>query len=350
MNQAGRKLWKKLPAAALASVFALGAGAASLPFAPSASAEEYAAVSAPNVSDPAKMELIYLVTASMDSQNRFAQTSDHMEYWALQAAQNQALAVVANPAPSSAQLFSARQQMEKAWGDYAYRYVHDKKDVSRIMGRDGSAIYSKYPSSDPSYLTPYEKGVIDMIDKTYDLMDTMGDSNGEAAQAYQYYELETSKLSHLVTPDFDRYRSSLAYSQEKAAESMVVLEQLGIDAKERVDDFNRSVAFLQALLSNGPYERAVYSAALNDVENDRYAIQSSAKLAQEIVRIQKLADTSPRGIRSGEYPASAFGTLNRAINEAKHVLETADSAEEMNYQYQFVLERAEYYFKKSVKP
>ncbi|OWR28697.1 hypothetical protein CDO73_17515 [Saccharibacillus sp. O23] len=348
MTQAGRKSWKKLPAAVLASVVVLGTGASTLPFASSVQAEEYtaAATTAPNVSDPAKMELIYLVGASITSQNRFAQTSDHMEYWAVEAAQNQAMDVVSNPDPNSAQLFAARQKIEKAWEDYAYRYVHDKQDVQQILGRDGRAIHS----SDPAELSPWEQGVVNLIDETYDLMATMGDSHAEAAKAYQYYELRLAKLSRLSNFNLDFYSSSLSDNQQNILPSLAQLQQLGIDVTDRKANFDRSVAFMQALLNNGPYEKAVYSAALNDVQNDRYAIMSSAELAGQIARLQKLADTAPRGTASGQYPASSFGTLNRAINEAKRVLKNADSSEELNYQYQFVLERAEYYFKKSVKP
>ncbi|OWA36964.1 hypothetical protein B9G55_02485 [Saccharibacillus sp. O16] len=348
MTHAGHKLWKKVPVAVLASAVVLGTGASTLPFASSVQAEEHtaAAATAPNVSDPAKMELIYLIRASITSQNRFAQTSDHMEYWAVEAAQNQAMDVVSNPDPNSAQLFAARQQIEKAWEDYAYRYVHDKQDVQQILGRDGRAIHS----SDPAELDPWEKGALALISETYDLMETMGDSHAEAAKAYQYYELKLTKLSQLSTPNLDFYSSSLSNSQQNVPPALARLQQLGIDVADRKANFDRSVTFMQALLNNGTYEQAVYDAALNDVQNDSYAIMSSAELASQIARLEKLADTAPRGTASGQYPASSFGTLNRAINESKRVLKNATSSEEMNYQYQFVLERAEYYFKKSVKP
>lgn len=349
MKQPGFKLLKKLPAAALAAVIALGAGASSLSFAPSVSAEAYAA-SVPNFNDPAKMELVYLLDASISSQQRFAQSSDSPPYWALAAAQNKALKALSDPSSAASDLFSARQQLQNALWDYDYRYVRDLNETRIVMGRLGNWIYSSYPSSDPSYLTPWEKGVVDLIDETYAYMAGLGSSRSEAVKAYQYFNFKLSALSDLETPEINRYASSLASAQARIAAPLAQLGQYGVNMDARVNDFDRASAFMQALLNNGPYNDAVYTAAMHDVTLYASTIVNSEELARAIKRAQNMVDTSPRGIRSGEYPASAFGALNRAINHAQRVLETAASAEEIkneSYELNFVATEK---FEESVKP
>ncbi len=351
MNPFRFTLLKKLPLIVITSVVALGAGASSLPFATPVSAETNASIAAlsPDFSSPAKMELIYLIRTSMDSQGRFAQTSDHREYWTLSEAQNQAMAAIRNPSPSSAELFSAKQSLESAMWTYDSRYIKSKQEVSQILGRTGSWIWTKYPSSDHAYLTPWEKNIIDTIDKTYDLMESMGDSRNEAARAYQYYNLESTKFAYMLKPDFDQNAASFARYQSNVIQPLAELQQSGINMEARVQNFERSVAFMQAVLSNNSYEKPVYDAALNDVSIYSYIIVEAAYLNRTITQAQQVVDTSPKGIRSGEYPASAFGTLNRAINEAKRVLETGKSAEEIN-NAAYELNYAVGVFKRTVKP
>ncbi|MDO3409447.1 hypothetical protein QWJ34_06705 [Saccharibacillus sp. CPCC 101409] len=349
MNSSTFNVLKKLPTAALASVIVFGTAASSLPFAPHVSAAESsaAAVAAPDLSSSEKKELIALVNASIDSQLEFSQTSDHFEYWTLSEAQNQALKVLANPNPTSAQLSSALRKLESARWTYDYRYIDNKSEASRSASKLAQYITHGEPRETLN-LTAEQNAILDFLDQFFAYLNGVGESKEEAVRAYEYYRLGLAKLPSLAPVDLAPYRSSLTEYRARIVAPLASLAQLNVNVDKRVSDFERSAQFLQTLLDNGPYDRSVYQAARHDVEIYRNIIIDSEELARAIARAEQLLD-SPKGVQPGQYPASSFGTLNRAINHAQRVLETAGSAEELDYEASFVLERAMNVFKNSVK-
>ncbi|GGO03856.1 hypothetical protein [Saccharibacillus kuerlensis] len=90
-------------------------------------------------------------------------------------------------------------------------------------------------------------------------------------------------------------------------------------SREQTAEFDSAVQKLETLLAalGSPEE---IQAAFSQVQSAYEALPSSGNpgtsLAADIEAAHKLLDL-PKGIRSGQYPASAFGTLRRAINEAQ---------------------------------
>gem|GEM_PF-4167999 len=76
------------------------------------------------------------------------------------------------------------------------------------------------------------------------------------------------------------------------------------------------------------------------------SVQPQTGLAADLEAARKLLDL-PKGIRSGQYPASAFGDLRRAINEANLVLKWGSTPSEMaQAQSKLAAAVAEFYSRK----
>ncbi|WP_172250662.1 hypothetical protein [Saccharibacillus deserti] len=98
---------------------------------------------------------------------------------------------------------------------------------------------------------------------------------------------------------------------------------LGQLSQAQTAGFDAAVEKLEALLAASDAPEAIQT-AFQQVKPAYEALPSSGSpgsaLAADIEAARKLLDL-PKGIRSGQYPASAFGALRRAINEAQRTLE-----------------------------
>ncbi|OWR31479.1 hypothetical protein CDO73_07055 [Saccharibacillus sp. O23] len=95
--------------------------------------------------------------------------------------------------------------------------------------------------------------------------------------------------------------------------------------------FDDAVSRLEAVLATSGDQEAVVS-AFAQVKSAYETLPTSgnpqAVLAAELEAARKLLDL-PKGIRSGQYPASAFGDLRRAINEANLVVKRGSTPSEL---------------------
>ncbi|WP_172194803.1 hypothetical protein [Saccharibacillus qingshengii] len=348
MKISTHKLLKKVPAVLLTSAFVFGAGASALTPLSSASAETVSsapAASALDLTAPAKAELIIITQAALTSWETHPNLPDHEEGWVFVELQNKALKLIADPNASASQLQSTSRQLEKATRVYDDRHISSHSSVGYHLARTYASITGGEPPEGQN-LTPYQLAVLDVVDQTFAMMAKTKDTNSSSLDAYQYFKVEVAKLEYLRTPDLADYRAKLAEYQARAVSAVETLERLGADYQANKADFDRSAAFLQTLLS-GTYETGVYEIAVNDVLNYRELLIRSANLAERIDQAKPLLD-SPRGTQPGQYPASAFGKLKRALNNAQRVLDndkTADEMMEAGYQ----LNRTAEEFKASVK-
>lgn len=95
--------------------------------------------------------------------------------------------------------------------------------------------------------------------------------------------------------------------------------------------FDDAVSRLESVLVTSGDQDAVAS-AFAQVKSAYEALPTSGNpptgLAADLEAARKLLDL-PKGIRSGQYPASAFGDLRRAINEANLVLKRGSTPSEL---------------------
>ncbi|GGN95764.1 hypothetical protein [Saccharibacillus kuerlensis] len=332
----GRKV-KAVSAAFLASVVAFGG----IGFTPPVQAVEAQTIQQTDLSsfaylsDPARTKLIDL-NAMREISTSPAQSSDFVSvaYYQMLGIQHEAAQAVMDPTTSQARLQAIARQYELRLADYQDFYLK-KFWVDRYLFVEERAIWSSVDNE--SELTPEDRKMLDVIGRTFAQIrsnpnPTDKDYRDAYVDIYAKYILERQKLNPTKDPGW--YGAQLAYIRE----DVETKHQAALSAGS-TEDYSASLQEVDQALSNAEHllansasitwlEIALADArakAENAIEAfDPYVPQRPFReesFLTSLIQASKNRMDSPKGINPGEYPASAFGALRRAINEAERSLE-----------------------------
>lgn len=336
MNHSTSRLWKKVSVVVVASVWLVNSGGAmqSATFASENSASVVTSTILPDFSTPERVELINLLQVSGAVQLGYTSNEDK-ELWTLAEYRSQALAILTNPNPNSAQLFAAHHNLERSLKKHMVKHFGQKLEVEKLLHQRVRDIQREI---DPNSSTPTEvqQANLDLIAQTQTRLGTLSDHAEDVAGLYREYLSEEMKILDQEAPDLEYYEWKKEKQMMNAKADISWLarydQQLNIDTGHRAEAFYRSRDFLESLLASPIiYPKSVYEVALDEFLMLSSMLGYASYFADTVVGSQETHDRAPRGLEPGQYPASAFGALNRAVNLAKRQLETAPSVYEMQY-------------------
>lgn len=260
-------------------------------------------------------------------------SEEDKDLWALSEHMSQAILTLADPNPNSAQLFSARHNLDRSLKKHMEKRFGQKLGIERLLNQRALEIQREI---DPNLSNPSEvqQANLDLIAQTLARLGALSDKAEDVAALYREYLIEETKILDREVPDLEEY----ARKQEKEimntkADINWLAQydlQLNIDTRHRAEAFYRSRDFLSALLASDiVYPKSVYEVALDDFLMLSGMLSYASYFADTVAGSQGTHDFAPRGLEPGQFPASAFGALNRAVNLAKRQLETAPSVYEM---------------------
>ncbi len=347
MNPYSRSFLARTSAAALAVTI----GISGFGFQPSVQAAEPAAASSTSaslayLSDPLRAELVYL---NARTENMFLLTDtftfdpDSYRYHDLIAIQNKTYTLVTDPAASQSELSAVQQQHEKALNDYIDYYLRDHDALRHFATLGYLLYYHSRINQDESKLTPAERGELHAVWDAQARIEQLGGSSiqGNALRAYKEVYLPLSaKADDLETYDASTYSSLIAKYRADIQARLAAISGSPANHSASLQAFEQSTSLLEQIVAaRASYNQVKvakgnlevrYSNLVNELKLDS-PIQNSEEyqdLKRAIANIWTMMDL-PKGIRTGEYPPSAFGDLRRALRKAERVLETSTKLPEL---------------------
>ena len=345
------KFVSRLSTATLVSSLTLGIFPA-LPTNVSVAASSIEAASTlPNLEDPAIEELILLVEASQYMQYPFWYGVDPKDVWAVNTAQQEAILALANPNVSATQISAAYRHLQNEFDDYGGFFIQDQGDFEQFLEGEHLYITEFWGTVTTPPYSPVQNALLQALDDAAAMAAEAGNDQKRYLEAHRYYRIEARRVS-----DYRLEGNNPAFAlagienmRRQVAETLPIVESLGVNVAQQVENFEKSISLWSAVAqSNKLYKRTAYVAIRTNADRHGYLFEKMRTLADLVITATVLLD-APRGIRSGQYPASAFGELNRAINDAKRKLETARAWEEMEDAAN-VLNGAVAQFQSSIKP
>ncbi|NGZ74108.1 hypothetical protein [Saccharibacillus alkalitolerans] len=364
MNRTVRKYGTRLSAASLAVAVAFG-GFGVLP---AAHAEETQNVqqavpaSFAYLGDPARSKLIDLnalrVISTYPAQSSAFMTS---EYYKMLELEQEAYAAVMDPSTSQAHLQAIARTYKLRLDDYMDRYldrfwVEDYLYTVQLSIRAGIG--------DDSELSAEDRHTLDVIDRTFaQARSAKNPTDKNYRDAYvEIYAQDVLKDYTVEAPSTPgQYRAMVSYAREKLERNLQAARAAGSteDYSAQLQAFEQAASDVEQLLNASASVKLVEMVTGYAQFKAQEAIESfdpyvpvrpygEEKELRSMIESAKARLDLPRGIQPGQYPASAFGALSRAIKEAELALEKGDSRAD----FAAALDKlflADYAFRNSIK-
>ncbi|GGN95768.1 hypothetical protein [Saccharibacillus kuerlensis] len=242
------------------------------------------------------------------------------QYAKLAEIRNRAIEVSADPDAPADRVFSSSRKLEEALDRYNDTAIGNANSVKKILSEVQTATLN---GRNESALNASERLLLKGVTEAQNKL--TGDSTKAGAlSAYKHFLLREAEANELESFKASDYTAVLNQYEANIKARIESAGSYAKDADKLQKAYHTSVKAMQAAIS-GSDNKNVLDAAQSGLETTYTALTEGLGLAEEIRKAQPLLD-SPVGREVGKYPASAIGTLNRAINKAQRALDTAKTS------------------------
>lgn len=344
MKKVNRKNWTRLSTASLAAVIALG-GAGLVPAnqAQAASASvSYSSVSLDFLSDSVRTELIRLnnerAIAFALVGSSVPNSSQSNKMFELR---DKAYALTMNPSASQAQLTSLKNEYRSALDAYEELYL----DKTRILNHLASLRSTLEQQGNA--LNTVDRVRLQAVYDAYIYLGAASGTTRDYLSAFRIFADGSTRSNNLAAYDAAKYTKFVSDSRAAVNTELERIKNSSVNHSASVDAFARAASVLERAASSNYGMNIVnmaegdlklkYEAVLKELKADKANVPTpppvlsgqALQLSNEIAQARGLL-ALPKGIRSGQYPQSAFGDLRRTINEVSRVLKKAKTEEELS--------------------
>ncbi|MDO3409474.1 hypothetical protein QWJ34_06840 [Saccharibacillus sp. CPCC 101409] len=260
--------------------------------------------------------LVKLEVMSIETLKHFSLDPSDKNYVKLIEARNRANEVASDLDAPADRIFSASRKLEEALDRYNDQAVGGTSAVKKVFSL---AEKETAGTSDASGRLAAQ-GLKEAQAKL-----ASGSGKADALSAYKLFltrAAEANDIAAFTAADYSatlkQYDANLSARLESAG---------GQDLSDLQDAYKASVAALESAIDDASGKNAL-DAAQAAVETTYQTLAEGATLAQAINGAEPLLD-SPAGKEKGQYPASAIGTLKRAINKASTSLEKSGTKQQL---------------------
>ncbi|WP_172195301.1 hypothetical protein [Saccharibacillus qingshengii] len=239
----------------------------------------------------------------------------------------QAVIVSEDPSSSVSEVAAIRKKVkaaaDKQFLDYMQHGAYIKLEISRLIN------YTLDPAYNPTSKYPQEAidSALAKLNALEQRLPTVGLKPADYVQAYQEY------LSIHVGLDmqayWNNYESLYVRARDYANSEIERVKDIDEDYSNLREAFEKRIETLRGQLDSARSE-AELAYVYQKMSNSYAALLHGIRLVTELHDARLLLD-SPRSSGSGQYPASAVGTLRRAVNEAASQLDKARTWDDVNY-------------------
>ena len=295
------------------------------PIAPIASAEQAAAIANWNSSERAA--LIKRLAMCDKAADDFYSDPGNARYLAVKAASDKARALLLDPNTSSSKLNAAYHTLDSALAAYIEDYIRDASILERQTFQTARMLNDSIGTAPGTYPQEAADTMMAIIAEAQAAAYDPNITVPQLREQYLKYIEGTAVLRDSMNLDHSQRLGQLNQQRQTIAELSANLPNTA-DYSKLLSAFHAQANGLEALLADNSGLLPIECAALC-VQNAYTALTEGLQLAGELDQASKLLD-SPKGIRSGQYPSSAFGELRKAINKSASVLTKASPPEQLN--------------------
>ncbi|MDO3410836.1 hypothetical protein QWJ34_13770 [Saccharibacillus sp. CPCC 101409] len=320
----GMRKW--LPVA-LACTVTLG-GVALSPFSESsvyaASSAEQSAV---DWTSPARSSLLRVISASARASDDFYSDPDNAKYVEVKSAVDRARALLQETDVTSTKLASAERSLSAALDAYIKEYIRDASILERQTFQTARMLSNAAGTTPGKYPQQAVDAMLAVIDQAQAVAYDPNATPEQLRSAYRKYVDGFAVLQESRIYDQGSYAASLDAKRQNIQARLSELQSRE-DFAKLTASFEAHAAGLDRLLAANATQLAVEGAD-RAVQSAYEALTEGLNLAADLAQARSLMDSSPKGIRSGQYPSSAFGELRRAINQAASSLSGSAGASKL---------------------
>ncbi|MEJ8304493.1 hypothetical protein [Saccharibacillus sacchari] len=307
-------------AAAAAAILAGGA----LPLGTATTAAESAvsaeAGSSAYLQSEARIQLIELILSNEEAENALQIASGVDEHADLYKISKEALVQVFDPSVSDTKLRETYRKFVKEYDAFlALRFRNGASSQVNPIQRSIEAIYRF--ESQP--FSPKTQARLDMMRQAIEVFKNPENSTSlivETFKNYVSYGIAENRSTPTDAAVQQEYLRVIAEREASLAKNLAASAAKPEDYAAQLQRHREISARAQSAISDPSTTYNARKAAYLSYFPSANAMGSSIWLSENLLTARKLLE-SPAGIRSGQYPASAFGELKVAINKANNVLQ-----------------------------
>ncbi|NGZ75640.1 hypothetical protein [Saccharibacillus alkalitolerans] len=271
--------------------------------------------------------LLKMLAMCEKASDDFYSDPDNTRYQAVKTASDSARALLLDPAASSSKLNSAFHNLDGALTAYIDDYIRDASILERQTFQMARMLNGSIGTTPNTYPQEAADVMFAVIEQAQAVAYSESATTAEFREQYRKYVEASAVLRDAMNLDrADRLNQLTA--QKQSVEALAASAPANEDYAKLLNAFRVQADGLEALL-NGTSGLLAIDGAARCVQSAHDALVEGLQLAREVSEARQLLD-SPKGIRSGQRPSSAFGELRKAINKSNTVLSKTSTQNQLN--------------------
>ncbi|GGN91079.1 hypothetical protein [Saccharibacillus kuerlensis] len=277
--------------------------------------------------------LVKMLAICNQASSDFYSDPDNARYQAIKLHSDSARILLLNPASSPAELNLAYANLDSALTAYIEEYIRDASILERQTFQMARMLNDSIGTTPGTYPQDAADKMFAIIEEAQAVVYNESSTVSQFCDQYRKYIEGAAALNDSM--NFDRAdRLNKLNTERQTIEALAANASSDENSDKLVEAFKVQADELDKLL-NGTSGLLAVEAATRCVQSAYNACQEGIsadegiQLANELDEARKLYDL-PKGIRSGQYPNSAFGELRKAVNKSALTLSRNSSQAQLS--------------------